>query len=91
MAMAQDANFTFVHFTDTHIIAGEHYTSRDDAWSLDTADTLERVIRAINHLETRPAFVCPGQRMIPGTRKPPSYMLPFPSRNGALRGNCLLF
>ena len=35
-------------------------------------------------LETVPAFTTPGQRMIRGTRIPPSYGKPLPERSGAL-------
>lgn len=29
-----------------------------------------------------PAGMCPGQRMMQGTRVPPSKLVPFPSRSG---------
>ena len=56
---AEDANFTFVHFTDTHIMAGITYKS-DFGWQVDTQKTLERVIRAINALDPPPDFAIIG-------------------------------
>ena len=57
---AADADFSFIHFTDTHLMAGAPLAGRDGSWELDTQVTLERVIRAINRLETQPAFVMIG-------------------------------
>jgi Icc protein len=54
-----EANFTFVHFTDTHIMAGAKYTSAF-GWQLDTQKTLERVIRSINTLDPQPQFAIIG-------------------------------
>lgn len=45
--------FRFVHFTDTHIIAG-------DNGRYNTAATLQRVIEVITALEPRPAFAVIG-------------------------------
>ncbi|MCZ6874011.1 MAG: metallophosphoesterase [bacterium] len=57
---AEEANFTFVHFTDTHMMAGATFTLSDSAWEVDTQATLERVIRAINALQPQPVFVVIG-------------------------------
>ncbi len=56
---AEDANFTFVHFTDTHITAGATFKS-DFGWEIDTQKTLQRVIRAINALDPAPDFAIIG-------------------------------
>ena len=58
--LAEDADFTFVHFTDTHIMAGAPFRVSTADWELDTQATLERVVRAINALETPPAFAIIG-------------------------------
>jgi 3',5'-cyclic-AMP phosphodiesterase len=42
--------FSFAHFTDTHVVAG------GTPWGLDTTETLRRVIGVLNGLEPRPAF-----------------------------------
>lgn len=60
MTQAADANFTVVHFTDTHIMAGATFTRPDVEWELDTHMMLERVICAINTLHPRPAFAIIG-------------------------------
>ena len=57
---AGSADFSFVHFTDTHIMAGSTFAGIDGEWEIDTRVTLERVIRAINALETPPAFAVIG-------------------------------
>lgn len=57
---AEDVNFTFVHFTDTHIMAGASLRFADADWEIDTQVTLERVIQAINALEPQPAFAIIG-------------------------------
>jgi Icc protein len=48
--MMTGREFTFVHFTDTHVVAG------GAPWGLDTTETLRRVIGVLNGLEPRPAF-----------------------------------
>src|ERR1051326_8100008 len=55
---AAQADFCFVHFTDTHIMAGG--TLRD----LDTSASLQRVITVINALEPRPAFAVVGGDLV---------------------------
>jgi 3',5'-cyclic AMP phosphodiesterase CpdA len=55
---AAPADFCFVHFTDTHIMAGG--TLRD----LDTSASLRRVIAVINALEPRPAFAVIGGDLV---------------------------
>jgi 3',5'-cyclic AMP phosphodiesterase CpdA len=57
---AEDADFTFVHFTDTHIMVGERTASAGPSAQLDTAKTLEQVIRAIGTLDPKPAFAVMG-------------------------------
>jgi Icc protein len=72
--------FSFVHFTDTHIMAGG--TWRD----VDTTATLQRVIAVINALEPAPAFAVIGgdlvspdlldrQRTLSAEEYEPSYRL----------------
>src|SRR5262245_23407339 len=55
---AAQADFCFVHFTDTHIMASG--TLRD----LDTSASLQRVIEVINALEPRPAFAVIGGDLV---------------------------
>lgn len=57
---AEDANFTFVHFTDTHIMAGAPFRASNGDWEMDTQVTLARVIEAINALQPQPAFAIIG-------------------------------
>ena len=47
---AAQADFCFVHFTDTHIMAGGTLPN------LDTRASLQRVIEVLTALEPRPAF-----------------------------------
>ena len=61
---AESADFSFIHFTDTHIMAGSTCPAFDGAWDIDTQVTLERVIRAINGLEFKPAFVMIGGDLV---------------------------
>src|SRR2546429_6207141 len=51
---AAQADFCFVHFTDTHIMAG------GTLGNLETSASLQRVIEVINALEPRPAFAVIG-------------------------------
>jgi Icc protein len=53
-------DFSFVHLTDTHIMAGEKWKARTGAWEFDTAASLRQVVEAINTLEPRPAFAVLG-------------------------------
>ncbi len=57
---AENADFSFVHFTDTHIMVGERAADSKLNSQLDTAKTLEQVIRAINTLDPKPAFAVVG-------------------------------
>ena len=57
---AAQADFSFVHFTDTHIMDGGFYRPSIGDWHLDTAATLRRVIDVIRTLEPRPAFAVIG-------------------------------
>lgn len=50
------ADFSFVHFTDTHIMAGGTW----DNGQVDTSASLRRVIATINALEPAPAFAIVG-------------------------------
>jgi 3',5'-cyclic AMP phosphodiesterase CpdA len=50
------ADFSFVHLTDTHIMAGAKWAARSGAWEFDTTASLQQVIDAVNTLEPRPAF-----------------------------------
>src|SRR5262249_57105068 len=55
---AAQADFCFVHFTDTHIMAG------GTLGHLDTSASLQRVIAVINALEPRPAFAVIGGDLV---------------------------
>ena len=57
---APQADFSFVHVTDTHIMAGGTWKARSGAWSFDTNASLQQVVEAINRLEPRPAFAVFG-------------------------------
>lgn len=52
------ADFSFVHFTDTHIMAGGTFRG------LDTALTLRRVVEVILALEPTPAFAVVGGDLV---------------------------
>jgi Icc protein len=54
------ADFSFVHLTDTHIMAGGRWQARSGAWEFDTTASLQQVIDAVNTLEPRPAFAVFG-------------------------------
>jgi len=55
---AAQADFCFVHFTDTHIMAG------GTLGNLETSASLQRVIEVINALEPRPAFAVIGGDLV---------------------------
>ncbi|HEY5867587.1 MAG TPA: hypothetical protein VI542_18865 [Candidatus Tectomicrobia bacterium] len=55
---ATQADFCFVHFTDTHIIAG------GTLHNFDTSASLQRVIAVLNVLEPRPAFAVIGGDLV---------------------------
>ncbi|PON14672.1 hypothetical protein C2W62_27825 [Candidatus Entotheonella serta] len=57
---AEHADFSFVHFTDMHIMVGERAGSSTMSSQMDTAKTLEQVIRAIRALDPKPAFAVLG-------------------------------
>ena len=57
---AAQADFSFVHLTDTHLMAGGKLKARSGAWEFDTNASLRQVIEAINTLEPRPAFAVLG-------------------------------
>ena len=57
---AAQADFSFVHLTDTHIMAGGKWKARSGVWEFDTNASLRQVIEAINTLEPRPAFAVLG-------------------------------
>lgn len=61
---AEHADFSFVHFTDTHLMVGEHAKGSRVMSQLDTAKALEQVIRAINILEPQPAFAVLGGDLV---------------------------
>jgi Icc protein len=52
------ADFCFVHFTDTHIIAGSTWAD------LDTSASLRRVIEVLKALEPRPVFAVIGGDLV---------------------------
>jgi 3',5'-cyclic AMP phosphodiesterase CpdA len=55
---AAQADFCFVHFTDTHIIAG------GTLYNCDTSASLQRVVAVLNDLEPRPAFAVIGGDLV---------------------------
>jgi Icc protein len=57
---AEQANFTFVHFTDTHVMAGGTYVPREGDWQCDTHASLQRVVGVIKTLDPQPAFAVIG-------------------------------
>lgn len=76
------ADFSFVHFTDTHIMAGGTYGDQH----LDTTACLQQVIDTINALQPLPAFAVVGgdlvspdlldrSRVLADTEYEPSYHL----------------
>ena len=54
---AEHGNFSFVHLTDTHIMAGTKFSPAGEGWELDTHATLTRVLRVVKGLQPSPAFV----------------------------------
>lgn len=54
------SDFSFVHFTDTHIMAGR---PPEPPWG-DTAASLRRVVDAVNALAPAPAFVVVGGDLV---------------------------
>lgn len=58
--MVAATGFSFVHFTDTHVMAGGTYGE----FRLDTAETLRRVIATLGTLEPRPAFAVVGGDLV---------------------------
>ncbi|MBM3223833.1 MAG: phosphodiesterase [Candidatus Tectomicrobia bacterium] len=95
---AAQADFCFVHFTDTHIMAG-------GPWSrMDTTASLQQVVEVLQALEPRPAFAVIGgdlvspdmldrDRILTQTEYEPSYHLlqdilrPLPYPTYMLLGN----
>ncbi len=61
---AERADFSFVHLTDTHIMVGERAGNAKMSSQMDTAKTLEQVIRAINALDPKPAFAVLGGDLV---------------------------
>ncbi|MEE8287078.1 MAG: metallophosphoesterase [Gammaproteobacteria bacterium] len=57
---ATQADFSFVHFTDTHIMAGGNFSFPTGERQFDTSASLQRVIDVINTLEPPPAFAVIG-------------------------------
>jgi 3',5'-cyclic AMP phosphodiesterase CpdA len=57
---AAQADFSLVHFTDTHIMANGPYTPSTGGWQVDTTASLQRVITVLNALEPKPAFAIIG-------------------------------
>jgi 3',5'-cyclic AMP phosphodiesterase CpdA len=57
---AASADFCFVHFTDTHIMAGGVHPPTQ----VDTAACLQQVIGVLNALEPRPAFAVIGGDLV---------------------------
>jgi Icc protein len=58
--IATQADFNFVHLTDTHIMVGGQWKASSGAWEVDTTASLQQVIEAVNTLEPRPAFAVLG-------------------------------
>lgn len=55
---AAQADFCFVHFTDTHIMAGGTWRN------IDTSANLQRVVAVLTALEPRPAFAVIGGDLV---------------------------
>jgi Icc protein len=68
---AAPADFCFVHFTDTHIMAGGVHPSTQ----VDTALCLRQVIDVLNALEPRPVFAVIGGDLVSPNWLAPSCML----------------
>jgi Icc protein len=62
--IAAQADFSFVHLTDTHIMAGGKLKAPSGAWEFDTTASLQQVIDAVNTLEPRPAFAVLGGDLV---------------------------
>lgn len=61
---AEHADFSFVHFTDTCLMVGERAEGSKIMSQMDTAKALEQVIRAINALDSKPAFAVLGGDLV---------------------------
>jgi Icc protein len=61
---ATQADFSFVHLTDTHIMAGGKWRAPSGAWEYDTTASLQLVIEAVNTLEPLPAFAVLGGDLV---------------------------
>jgi Icc protein len=61
---ATQADFSFVHLTDTHIMAGGKWLTPSGAWEYDTTASLQQVIEAVNTLAPRPAFAVIGGDLV---------------------------
>jgi Icc protein len=61
---ATQADFSFVHLTDTHIMAGGKWQIPSGAWAYDTTASLQQVIDAVNTLAPRPAFAVLGGDLV---------------------------
>jgi 3',5'-cyclic-AMP phosphodiesterase len=57
---AAQADFSFVHFTDTHVIANATLRPPHGSYELDTAATLQRVLDVIAAMQPQPAFAVIG-------------------------------
>ena len=58
--MNRQAQFRFVHLTDTHIMAGGTWRSRAGDFEFDTEASLRQVVAAVNALDPAPAFAVLG-------------------------------
>jgi 3',5'-cyclic-AMP phosphodiesterase len=58
--MSRQAQFRFVHLTDTHIMAGGTWKPRTGDFEFDTEASLRRVVHAVRTLDPAPAFAVLG-------------------------------
>src|SRR5262245_47435586 len=56
----KDCAMRFVHFTDTHVMAGGTWQPRRASFEFDTEASLRRVVAAIAALDPAPAFAVLG-------------------------------
>jgi Icc protein len=84
--MTGQAQFRFVHLTDTHIMAGGKWKSTAGDFEFDTEASLRRVVEAVRGLDPAPAFAVLGGdlaspdildrgRVLTATEYEPSYTL----------------
>jgi len=61
---SDQADFSCVHLTDTHIMAGGKWQIPSGTWAYDTTASLQQVIDSVNTLEPRPACAVLGGDLV---------------------------